>query len=296
MNIHTHRSVDLDACASDWAVRQFVPGAKDAITIFHPVKWDGVDMEEGDIAVDIQAGGRGIKGKREDNGRTHSSFACIIETHAPTSDQQALAELVDFIDTQDTYGSFLDKRADGIDDHTRTILRLTGLNAILRYIQRCFPGNDRVVVGRMGEIFSGFLESGRARIQARVDVQCAEILSGGTVAVMNDLNFAVLHVLFEEKDVRIVVFVKGDNIVVYRANDETVRLNHPLLIEVIERAGEEAVEEPRSGQWFYHSAGFRLSWGGSKAPAETKSGVDPYDLARACVRALDSARVPTVGS
>lgn len=78
MRIFTHINVDLDATASVWAARYFMANMAGAPVEFRPADWDGAEMIQGDIAVDINAGGRGIKGEKGLDGTVHSCFASIM--------------------------------------------------------------------------------------------------------------------------------------------------------------------------------------------------------------------------
>lgn len=105
MKIFTHFNVDLDAVCSVWAAREFIPGARSAAVEFRPANWDGNGMSEGDLALDMEADGRGIKGEKESDGIVHSCFASIVSQYASPADQAALANLVRFVDAQDSRGS-----------------------------------------------------------------------------------------------------------------------------------------------------------------------------------------------
>ena len=139
MKIFTHFNVDLDAVCSVWAVRQFIPGARDAAIEFRPANWDGAEMAEDDIAVDIPAGGRGIKGEKGKNEIVHSCFASIVAKHAPPEDQSALASLVRFVDAQDAHGSAVKFLAPEASREAQETLAMTGLNAVLRALQTVNP-------------------------------------------------------------------------------------------------------------------------------------------------------------
>ncbi len=89
MKIFTHFVVDLDAVCSVWAAKQFISGAKGATVEFRPANWDGKEMAEGDLALDIDAGGRGMKGEKGENGIVHSCVALIVAEYASPADQSA---------------------------------------------------------------------------------------------------------------------------------------------------------------------------------------------------------------
>ncbi|MBM3256260.1 MAG: hypothetical protein FJZ04_02220 [Candidatus Moranbacteria bacterium] len=306
MKIYTHLNVDLDACASVWAAKDFVSGARDATVELRPANWNGAEMEEGDLALDIEAGGKGLKGEKGVSGIVYSCFATVVAKYASPEDQAALAELTIFVNLQDAtgnaYNHLLDYRwiPDGIIYKYRQvrnelkeevgsqanfaagILSATGLNAVLRAFQATHPRNDALVVERMGEIFSGLLANGRARYRAEVEANQAKILPGGRVAIVTDSKeFGTNGVLFE-RGVRAVVYQDGPNIGLIRRGDETLRMDHPLIREIVIAAGE-------LDEWFAHPAGFLFCRGSRKAPAEQQSRVDPRAIAAAADRALVSS-------
>jgi len=300
MKINTHLSIDLDAVASVWAAREFIPGAREAEVEFRPAGWDGSGMEEGDLALDIQAGGRGLKGEKGEGGIVYSCFAGIVSEYASPADQAALANLVAFVDAQDAHGSaakhLLRPRSpesglwpDQVEvyelgraglNEARMVLEATGLNAVLRALQAVHPRNDALVLERMSEIFSGMLQAGRARQRAKVEADKAEILAGGKVAIVSDSReFGTNAVLFEERGVRVVVYIDGNNLGLNREGSETLRMDHPEIRAIVEAAGE-------ADEWFAHSAGFLYCRGSRKSPAENPSTVNPYHLAEVASRLL----------
>ncbi len=280
MRIFTHFNVDLDAVCSVWAVREFVPGAKDAEVVFRPANWDGAEMEKDDIAVDLSAGGRGLKGKQDENGTVHSCFAEIVAQYATPSDQVALEKLVQFVDAQDAHGSAVKFLVPEASHEAQEVLGMTGLNAVLRALQEANPRNDAVVVEKMSEILSGMLKVGRARQRAVAEADRAEVLEGGKVAiVVNSQEFATNGILFD-RGVRVIVYVDRNNLGLIRCNGETLRMDHPELRAIVEDAGE-------ADEWFAHPAGFLFCRGSRKAPAKSPSKVDPRVLAETIAHLLE---------
>ncbi|MEK7532531.1 MAG: hypothetical protein AAB579_02930 [Patescibacteria group bacterium] len=280
MKIYTHFFVDLDAVCSVWAARQFIPGAKDAVAESRPANWDGKDMAENDLALDIPAGGRGMKGEKGEGGIVHSCVALIVAKYASPADQSALASLVRFVDAQDAHGSAVKFLAPEASRESQETLAMTGLNAVLRALQATHPRNDALVCERMSEILSGMLQAGRARQRAAAEADKAEILDGGKVAiVVNSREFATNGVLFEERGVRVIIYVDGHNLGLIREGSETLRMDHPEFCAVAEAEGE-------ASEWFAHSAGFLYCRGSRKAPAESSSRVNPRVLAEVAARLL----------
>ena len=308
MKIFTHINQDLDAVCAVWAARQFVPGAKDAPIEFRPANWDGDGMSEGDLALDMDAGGRGLKGEVGEDGVVHSCFALVVARYAPQDDQRALDNLVIFVDAQDAHGSavkhllrprsacptaeglgYANEYAQGLLEWAYEagrptpdavdVLAATGLNAVFRALQAAHPRNDTLVIERMSEILNGMLQAGRARQRAVKEADRAEILPGGQVAIVtNSREYATNGILFGERGVRVIVYVDGHNLGVIRHGDEQLRMDHPTIKSVVAEAGEAA-------EWFAHPAGFLYCRGSRKAPAQSPSRVDPRTLAEAA-RAL----------
>lgn len=280
MKIYTHFAVDLDAVCSVWAARQFIPGAKDAAVEFCPANWDGNGMTQDDLAVDISAGGRGMKGEQEESGIVHACFASIVSRYALPGDQQALAGLIRFVDAQDAHGSAVKFLAPEASREAQATIATTGLNAVLRALQVTHPRNDALVCERMSEILSGMLQAGRARQRAAAEAEKAEVLDGGNVAlVVNSREFATNGFLFEERGIRVIVYVDGNNLGVLRRGDEQLRMDHPELCAIVDAQGE-------MSEWFAHPAGFLFCRGSRKAPAISPSKVDPRTLAEAVARLL----------
>lgn len=280
MRIFTHVSVDLDAVSSVWAARLFIPDAAQATVEYRTANWNGDGMNEGDLALDIHANGRGMKGECGENGIVHSCFALIVKKYASPEDQTALEPLMCFVDAQDAHGSAVKFLAPEVRRDAREVLSRTGLNAVLRALQAVHPHNDAIVLARMSEIFSGMLKSGRNRRRAVLEAKKAEILPGGTVAIVrNPREYATNGILFEEHGIRVIVYVDGNNLGIIRNNDDSIRMDHPDLRAVVEAAGE-------TDEWFAHSAGFLFCRGSRKNPVMTPSNVDPRALAEAAAKLL----------
>jgi hypothetical protein len=279
MRIITHINVDLDAVASVWAAQKFIPKACAACIEFRPANWDGTGMEDGDLALDIDAGGRGIKGKKSVGGTVHSCFASIVEQHAPQEDQNVLRDLVRFVDLQDTRGSVVDTLLPNEHSGVKSVFARTCIGYVLRALQ-VEHKNDTLVIERMSEIFSGMLTIGRARSQAKQEAEEAEILQGGDVAItLQAKEYATTSILFRQHGVRAIVYVDGDSVGVIRDNKEAVRMDHPDILEVVAAANE-------LDEWFAHSAGFLFCRGSRKAPATSPSKVNTHELAEAVAKVL----------
>jgi hypothetical protein len=285
MRVFTHIHIDLDAAASVWFVRQFLPDARDAEVVFVPANWDGAGMEGGDLALDIRAGSRGIKGSEQADGTIGSCFALLVSRFAPATDQEALRPLSVFVDLQDSKARPVELLARGADESGKKVLDALSPSRVLRALQAVHPRNDALVLERMSEIFSGLLENGRARQRAVVEADHAELIGTGRVAIVRDAReFATNEILFEERGVHVIVYVDGHNLGVIRKDTVAWRMDHPVLREVVAAAGEEIGDG--EGKWFAHKDGFIFARGTRKAPATSRSRVRPEDLAAAAARVV----------
>lgn len=278
--IYTHVSPDLDAISSVWAVKRFIPRfANDSVT-YVSANWNGAEMADPDIAVDIEAGGRGIKGEKDADGRPHSCFAAMVKRYAPAEDQIAIKHLAAYIDAHDSYGSAIRHLAPEIEITTAETLHAVSLVSIYSIIHKKYPSD---CVDIMSTIFDGLLEKGRNRLRAEAEADLAKILPSGKVALTRniDRNHPVNYKLFE-RGVRAVVYRFDYNIGIFRRNGDAIRMDHPDIKAVAEKARE-------ASEWFSHPNGFLYCRGSRKAPSTTPSKVDPMDLARAAEKALESS-------
>lgn len=286
MKICTHVSVDMDAAGSAWAARKFIPGADKAELVFVPANWDGAEMEKGDYAVDIYAGGKGIKGAKDSNGRTHSCFRTIVERYALREDRQALRHLVAFIDAGDSTGNAFKAMFPNTTTEEQNRLHATSLGIVFAAIKCQYGTNDNLVVERWSEILDGILQMGRD--EQKAIAQAREIPVVGGVAIVCNTPSTIRRILFQEFGARMVVFVNKNTVGINRAENEKTRTDHPAIRAVVEAAGEHVSERDggEPGKWFAHPYGFLFCWGSHKAPAKTASKVKPEDLANAVRKAL----------
>jgi len=238
-------------------------------------------MNSEDCALDMEAGGRGFKGEKNEDGCVHSCFAWVINNYASPEDREALKYVVRFVDIGDSHGSVIDFLAPELDDDAQMVFNATGLNAVLRALQSTHqvmfnPENNHIVLERMSEILFGMLKSGRARPRAAAEAERAELFGDGQVALTtNSREFGTNNVLFSQKHVRVVVYIDGYSLGITRDQRENVCLGDPRILALIEASGED---------WFKHSAGWLICRGSRKAPATSPSKVDPRRLVEILVK------------
>ena len=291
MKIYTHQAVDLDAVASVWAARKFAPMANKAEVVFVPANWDGAEMVDGDIAVDIYAGGKGAsKGEQDSDGTTHSAFEAILNRYAPREDREALVALAMFIDAGDSSSNAIKTLVPTASRKAQKALNATGLMAVFIAMKHV-THNDAMLVEWVGKIFDGLLQMGRE--EARAVELAGKIAVVDGVAIAHNTSGAVRRSLYDDYGARMIVFVNDRDkaLGLHRRDDETTRTDHPIIRAVVEATGEAVAknEGGESGKWFAHSAGFLFCWGSRKAPAKSKSRVRPEALADAARAALAAA-------
>lgn len=265
--IYTHLFIDLDAVLSVWAVKTFIKDYEDAEIVFVSANWNGDGLESGDIAVDIEASGKGFKGM-QDSDNVLSAFSGLIKKYASEEDQGILEPLARFADLQDTTGSVVSELIPSETEEIQKILKCANINVVLRALQRVHPNNDLLVCKRMFEIFDGILEMGRANKKAHREAERAEII--GKVAILRDSKeITATQILFYEKGVRVIVYVDGNNLGLIRHRKESLRMDS--IRDLI----------PKEEKWFSHPSGFLFCWGSKKAPAQKPSKVNPKILAEA---------------
>jgi hypothetical protein len=278
--LYTHQHLDLDAAASLWFYLRFVE--PDAAIAFKPASWDGAELRDGDVALDLDVG---IKGRRDPDGRVHSCFMTLIDRHAGPQDQKALADLATYVDAQDATGDAV--RALGcIQKDAVRVLSSTGLTALFRALQSACGDDDYRLLERMCPLFDALLEQGRSRVRAEQEADQAEWI--GRVAVQRDAReFATMEVLFA-RGALAVVYVEGYALGVVRAKDVDARMDAPPIRDL-------TAEEDR---WFFHESGFMATRGSRKAPVNTPSRVSAQALAGTVDQVLrpNAANPPTIGT
>lgn len=166
MKIFTHSEVSLEAVCSVFIVKEFIYGAKNAIVEFRPANWDGKEMTEHDIAVDIPT--VGICSKKSGNGDiVHPSLLSIVYGQFPDDEEFSHSLWDRTADAWMLFGSalsFLDSEKQISKKYQA--LSKKSLEVILEAFQEMHPDNDALVMERMLEILFGTLQRERSRDRA----------------------------------------------------------------------------------------------------------------------------------
>ncbi len=305
--IFTHFRPDLDAATSVWFFSRFVCREDEINLVFVPANWDGSDMLPGDVALDIQAGGQGEKGRKLPDGRVMSCFATLVERHASAEQFRILQPLSQFVDAQDSTGDailaicedaeFCVARDKHDDPGYRPVnredvppsLRVGNLASMFRVMERLAKGNDRTTVLKWSEILDAIYESGVEYREANKEAGkgvffWSEADPGRPAVVLLDSTSKNPHlharVWANTPEARVLVRLDAHNLCVLRRDTEKRNLGEIVRPFIDRTAPGEAKE------WFYHSAGFLAARGTLKSPATTPSNVDARALAQHIAESL----------
>lgn len=263
----THVCPDLDAVSSVWFFMRFIAKKKLEVK-FVPASWSGSDMGPHDVALDIDAGGRGLKGIKTSSGDVHSCFKLLVDKYADKETKIVLKPLVKFIDRSDTYGG-INRVGDFAKNKGRQVTSFIALSLAIRAfsaVHEC----DQVILARMLELFDGIYKINTGHIKQRELIESA-IIVGGTVILSGDHHGSSRGIVFG-KGYSALVYQDGNNIGLLTKSG--LRADSPEVLRVIASAGE-------SREWFAHPTGFMIARGTRKDPKITESKVDPYKLALA---------------
>ncbi len=262
--IHTHQKADSDAFSSVAAYKRYaIPAGHETNVKFVPAGTK-TNLEATDVFLDIDGG---MKGRKETDGRTHSSFRQIMEVYAPPEEREALKYLIEYIDSIDTYGpaELLKK----LDAETAKTISENTLRELLESLRYSNLKTDHDILTVFEEMFSGLLERGRLRIAASQEVARAEFPFGPTIAIVKEKKNPFTVDLLFEKGAQVVIYTDGNNIGVLRKDGAELNLKELLEVEI---------GSQESG-WFFHDHGFMAARGTFKNPSTSKSKITPEIIA-----------------
>jgi hypothetical protein len=297
MVIYTHEDPDLDSVASVWAAREYC-GMRGANVNFCPASWDGSGIEPGDLAVDMWAGGKGIKGRKEGI-VVHSCFEFLMDNYASKEVRAIFRPLIEFIDILDSRGAVINHLVPDADKSVKAVLTSATLNSIFLALKEEIVGDEeelerdelelrwQMVIDEMSKYFSGMLKYGLRRMR---------VLKGNIKDVVeffgSDRQVALVH--NSDHFLHGYLFGHGAKIIVYDSkvglgvvrnsrSDEAAefRTDNSLVRSIVDETGGESVE------WFAHPSGFMYCRGTRKSRVKTRSRVDPRKLAEAVARSWE---------
>ena len=284
--IYTHQNVDLDAIFSVWFVIKFMFPGFEYELVFVPASYDGKEIGENDIAVDIEAGGKGIKGSIDNDGFHHSSFYTLFKkTRLSSSVHQALFPLVNIIDQKDVYGKIklapeiirLDKRSNNSLDSAMAV------SLSLQAFQAQYENNDHEVCRVMLDLISGLFKRITDSKTEQAEVERKSFSCGYVFVVETSKRISTAKNVFNNPNNKAYIYVntKEKSMGVYLSDDlyhkDGFRLRLSDVKKIIEKYGEKIGKG--KNEWFLHENGFLLSWGTRKDTRDIPSKIRPEELA-----------------
>lgn len=277
VKIFTHVSVDIDAAASVWFTLRFILGKteKDVDIIFKPANWDGKEMERGDFALDINAGGKGIKGGRRKNGKIGSCFMSLFKkTNLDPAEKEVLGPLARFIDGHDSGGVEFWRDMDVPAKNRLGFFSFVGLLTVLNgYHVR---HDDYEACLKFFDNLDNYLDLEASFRREREKTEDA-IEVFGKVALNRNPKVRINSSLLNKHGFKAVIYVDKFNIGVltkgtdFRADDKFIR-------QFVSSHGEEI---GTGEKWFAHPDGRLFCRGSRKSPVFSPSKIDPVELAEA---------------
>ena len=295
--IYTHQHPDLDAFISVWAVNEFALGKgisgsetqrRDGSNLyFKPADWDGKGLREQDFAVDMVAGGKGIKGRVDSNGILRSAFADIIQQYASPVNRCVLEPLVRYIDCEDSLGRTEPLLSD-VPQQVREMCSAGGLHTVFSGLMQWCGDDMRRLYAELDRIFTGMYWLMRKQyfnrfIVAKIAGE-VEMYAGGKIAVVRE-DVGGLRTYLFRNGVLIVIYTDRCGVGILRShNIPHIRVDDDRILRVIREAGE-------SGLWFQHEEGWMVANGTRKAPrcGSERTSIRPEDFIGPLTEVLDGA-------
>lgn len=295
--IFTHVSVDIDAVSSIWFFLRFILGKTvDEVELkFVPASWSGEGMSENDYALDIRAGGKGVKGENF-NGKITSCLLllyrqAVAESKINEEERRVLKPLVNFINVHDSEGMNALMSRKNLNEGLLLKVFL-GLQEILSSVK--FVKDDYGSCLFLFDFFDGFLKkeikNKRAEkklvdyIEKGEDILNFEVqFSKRVVFIKNndeDINSHVCRrfffrktefdvIIYEDKNgVRVMSKSDKDGIQIYNPDNFFIR---KFIVDSGESVG--------NGEDDWYSQGITFQRGGVKSPVKTPTKVNLRNLA-----------------
>jgi hypothetical protein len=265
--IISHEDPDIDSIFSTLAIIYFFLGIKDLIKFFQnsdwrdvivlkPANWDGKGMGPNNIAVDIHAGGRGIKGEIIE-GKTYSAFNSVMSKYAPKEMNEALADFICYVDTFDSTGDVLKTLAgdymgnlsfaQDYMDILRTGSLESQIQGVKSYLRRYGHEGQKDLIAHYALPFLAQIKIAKQKIRAK-EMYSSRVVSllpdkkSPVCIKMTDAPFEICDLAFA-RGAEVMVFygqkIKGNEMMgVKRRPGSDFPVSHPRIMEVIKKKGE----------------------------------------------------------
>ncbi|KAA3611595.1 MAG: hypothetical protein DWQ01_05765 [Planctomycetota bacterium] len=272
-NLYTHLDLDVDAAASIW-LWQYLYSSQDWNVQLVPATWPGEEMRNDDMAIELEAEGKGIRARRNPDGTILSCFRIILNEWMPRDLNRLehdriyrmVGPIADLLDAQ---------RRDGNLSRLGFPPRygIYGLSGTFLALKKTAESETELLL-EFERILDGFLHL--AELSTEVHRLAEEVqFLGHQVAIISDQDNPGLHRAIFRRGAKFLVFKDGNNLGVLREARERKHLGE-LLSPRIEEEG-----------WFFHPRGHLAARGTRRAPARTESRYTPLQLAEILQGALE---------
>jgi|SaaInl7_150m_RNA_FD_contig_21_2022702_length_959_multi_11_in_0_out_0_2 hypothetical protein len=251
MKIYTHSYVDLDAAFSASLVKLHNSDKKCTIE-FVSADHDGVGLDTDSIIVDLEAGGKGLKGDK-------SAFSSYLNMYCKNTYKEAFTNLSRFIDAQDSTGDW----STGYEIYGEGMESIPTLQYLFNSLRSSYD-DDKALVNFAHNVLIGELKNYKKYRKALVEAEEAEWVYNN-IAITKGVETQTTGILFS----------KGADFVIYEDGNNLGVLRSKYLAEV--NLGNKLKSELPS--WFHHESGFLSSWGTRKAIKSTPPSISSEQLA-----------------
>jgi len=289
--IYTHVSGDSDSLASIWFASRFLKKDKGEIVslpfsrerfkneedfIFVSADWNGYGLNEDDFALDISAGGHGIKGEVVSEKMVYSCFFKLLIQYGDEETKRVLMNLGRGIDKHDSDPS--SRRSENnfnAKDFDNFFSAVQNFKKVL---------DDEELKNQLFLYLDGFYLRLIDRLNSKQAILASTISVGKTAIFIVSSERGRIsnkYDLFELLGFSAKIYVDGKHLGIIVGDDllkAGLRADNEHVRAVVESAGE-------ADKWFSHESGFMYAWSCEKAPKEQPSKVDPYSLALAFEKA-----------
>lgn len=281
--IYTQQEPDIDIVFSVALVMNLVSSFGSAEVRFVQAGWGGEEMRPGDLALGIEAGGKGVMGE-VGRATIHSCFSMVAVRFVSIEDQRALVPLAEYLDAQKSSGNPLEYFAPHLPVECRVALSTASLISLFDAMKTALD-NDQALIEWARMILNGFLTNYHRRHRADLEAQKADRFGpGGRVALILNCKEKYTQEILFQNGVDLVIFVDGNDVGIRCRDGLPVRADHPHFATVVEEAGE--IE-----RWVRDPSGFLFASGTSAYPSTAPTRVDPLRLVAAA-----TVLVPVCGS
>jgi hypothetical protein len=163
--IVTHKRMDLDNIVACALLRILAPELfANAEIVLVDANWNG-ELRDGDFIIDMDAGGRGLKGTKDDDGTTHCCASLILQDFGDDHAREILGSLVEVVDASDVSSDFMRHLVPDVDLDASRALESLSIVSCYRAYKSMAGGNDKMIVDRFAEIIEGMLKIGRQNLK-----------------------------------------------------------------------------------------------------------------------------------